>query len=55
MGEGKPQDNGSQRCPVYSQGMKDREEEMEEGIKEDIQEGGESKASQMAGVLGWHR
>ena len=26
VGEGKPQDNRSQRCPVYSQGMKDREE-----------------------------
>lgn len=28
---------------------------MEEGIKENMQEGGESKASQMAGVLGCHR
>ena len=27
---------------------------MEEGIKENMQEGGESKASQMAGVLGCH-
>ena len=28
---------------------------MEEGIKESMQEGVESKASQMAGVLGCHR